>query len=87
MAEGFATLLVFGLLLTGVTLVAFAATMALRLRLARLAPALGVSMLLMTALLFAVFPGSGALGVLALVVLSHAIAGAVIHWRGRTARS
>lgn len=86
MAEAFVTLLVFGMLLAGVTLVAFVATMALRIRIARLVPALGVSMLLMAGLLFAVFPGSGVLGVLGLVVLSHGIAGGLIHWRQRGVR-
>lgn len=86
MAEGLATLLIFGLLLAGVTLVAFIATMALRLRLRRLLPALGVSTLLMAVLLLAVFPGSGVLGVLGLAVLSHLIAGGVIRWRERAVR-
>jgi hypothetical protein len=81
MAEILVTLLVVVLLLGGCTLVAIIATSAFGRMLPRLEQALGLSMLVMGVLLYMVFPGTGALYVVGLVVLSHAIAGGLIWYR------
>ncbi len=81
MAEIIVTTLVLLMLLGGCTLVAIIATTAFGRMLPRLEQALGLSMLVMGLLLYLVFPGTGALPVVGLVALSHAIAGGVIWYR------
>jgi hypothetical protein len=81
MAEILVTLLVVLMLLGGCTLVAIIATTAFGRMLPRLEQALGLSMLLMGVLFYLVFPGTGALYVVGLVALSHAIAGGLIWYR------
>lgn len=81
MAELLVTLLVLLMLLAGCTLVAIIATTAFGRMLPRLEQALGISMLLMGVLLYLVFPGTGALYVVSLVAVSHAIAGGLIWYR------
>ena len=81
MAEIIITTLFVLILLAGCTLVAIIATTAFGRMLPRLEQALGLSMLLMGFLLYLVFPGTGALYVVGLVALSHAIAGGLIWYR------
>ena len=81
MVELLVTLIVLLMLLAGCTLVAIIATTAFGRMLPRLEQALGLSMLLMGVLLYLVFPGTGALYVVGLVALSHAIAGGLIWYR------
>lgn len=81
MAEIIVTTLVMLMLLAGCTLVAIIATSAFGRMLPRLEQALGLSMLMMGVLLYMVFPGTGALYVVGLVALSHAIAGGLIWYR------
>lgn len=76
--------LVFLLLLGGCTLVAIVATIALSRVLPSLEAALGLSMLLMGVLLYLVFPGTGAVYVVALVAVSHGLAGGLIWYRKKT---
>ena len=73
--------LVFVLLLGGCTLVGIVATIALSRALPSLEAALGLSMLLMGVLLYFVFPGTGAVYVVALVATSHGLAGGLIWYR------
>jgi hypothetical protein len=81
MAEIIITTLFMLILLAGCSLVAIIATTAFGRMLPRLEQALGLSMLLMGVLLYLVFPGTGALHVVGLVALSHAIAGGLIWYR------
>jgi hypothetical protein len=81
MIEIIVTTLIVLMLLAGCTLVAIIATTALGRVLPRLEQALGLSMLLMGVLLYLVFPGTGALYVVSLVAVSHAIAGGLIWYR------
>ena len=81
MVEGIITFLVGLLLLAGCTLVAVIATTAFGRLLPRLEQALGLSMLLMGAMLYLVFPGTGAVYVVGLVALAHGIAGGLIWYR------
>ena len=81
MAEIIITTLFMLILLAGCSLVAIIATTAFGRMLPRLEQALGLSMLLMGVLLYLVFPGTGALYVVGLVALSHAIAGGLIWYR------
>lgn len=81
MAETLIIVVIALMLLAGCTLVAIIATTAFGRMLPRLEQALGLSMLMMGALLYLVFPGSGPLAVVGLVALSHAIAGGLIWYR------
>ncbi len=81
MAEMLVAVLVVVMLLAGCTLVAIIATTAFGRMLPRLEQALGLSMVMMGLLLYLVFPGTGALYVVGLVALSHAIAGGLIWYR------
>jgi len=81
MAEIIVTTLFVLILLAGCSLVAIIATTAFGRMLPRLEQALCLSMLLMGVLLYLVFPGTGALYVVGLVALSHAIAGGLIWYR------
>lgn len=83
MAELLVTTLIALILLAGCSLVAIIATTAFGRMLPRLEQALGLSMLLMGVLLYLAFPGTGAVYVVGLVALSHAIAGGLIWYRRR----
>ena len=84
MAETIVTIVAALALIGGCTLVAVVATTALGMFMGRLEVALGTSMLLMGALLYAV--GGGTYAVVIIVAVSHAIAGGLIWYKNKVRR-